>query len=113
MSGPTLPDPPAARGGVRGRVQALVQRFRRLQESADRHRSARSAPICAPCASPAPRNPAVHMPRAESLFFRSVPDGRDHAAVAADQRARLLDAMTRVVVRKGYARTTVADVVEV
>jgi AcrR family transcriptional regulator len=53
------------------------------------------------------------MARAESLFFRSVPDGRDHAAVTADQRARLLDAMTRVVVRKGYARTTVADVVEV
>jgi AcrR family transcriptional regulator len=53
------------------------------------------------------------MPRPESLFFRSVPDGRDHAAVMADQRARLLDAMTRVVVRKGYARTTVADVVEV
>jgi AcrR family transcriptional regulator len=31
---------------------------------------------------------------------------------AADQRARLLDAMARVVVRKGYANTTVADVVE-
>src|SRR3954451_5288435 len=48
-----------------------------------------------------------------SLFFRSVPEGRGPAAVAANQRARLLDAMTRVVVRKGYARTTVADVVEV
>jgi AcrR family transcriptional regulator len=42
-----------------------------------------------------------------------VPEGRGPAAVAANQRARLLDAMTRVVVRKGYARTTVADVVEV
>lgn len=48
----------------------------------------------------------------ESLFFRGVRQGSDAEAVAANQRARLLDAMARVVVRKGYARTTVADVVE-
>src|SRR4051812_4425661 len=53
------------------------------------------------------------MARPDSLFLRDVPAGDGPAAGAADQRARLLDAITRVVVRKGYARATVADVVEV
>jgi AcrR family transcriptional regulator len=48
----------------------------------------------------------------ERLFFRSLPVPPGPAAVAADQRARMLEAMTRVVVRKGYVHTTVADVVE-
>ncbi len=52
------------------------------------------------------------MVRTERLFFRSLPAPPGPAAVAADQRARMLDAMTRVVVRKGFAHTTVADVVE-
>lgn len=48
----------------------------------------------------------------ERLFFRSLPLPPGPEAIAADQRARMLDAMARVVVRKGYAHTTVADVVE-
>jgi AcrR family transcriptional regulator len=53
--------------------------------------------------------------RPESLFFRSLEpatgwDG-GRAAVAASQRARLLDAITRAVAAKGYAAVTVADVV--
>jgi AcrR family transcriptional regulator len=53
--------------------------------------------------------------RPESLFFRSLEpatgwDG-GRAAVAASQRARLLDAITRAVAEKGYGAVTVADVV--
>jgi AcrR family transcriptional regulator len=50
--------------------------------------------------------------QADSLYFHLRPGVSGPAAVAADQRARLLDAMARAVVRKGYERTTVADVVE-
>jgi len=53
--------------------------------------------------------------RPESLFFRSLepPSGWDggRAAVSASQRARMLEAITRAVAEKGYAKTTVADVV--
>jgi AcrR family transcriptional regulator len=54
--------------------------------------------------------------RADSLFFRALEpesgwdDGRE--AVYANQRARMLDAMSRAVASKGYARVSVADVVE-
>src|SRR3954453_20508067 len=54
--------------------------------------------------------------RADSLFCRALEpeggwhDGRD--AVWANQRARMLDAMSRAVATKGYARVSVADVVE-
>ena len=55
--------------------------------------------------------------RADSLFFRALEpqrgwgdEGRD--AVYASQRARMLDAMSRAVAGKGYARVSVADVVE-
>src|SRR2546426_8505515 len=52
----------------------------------------------------------------DSLFFRSLKpaegwDGR-RAAVWANQRARMLDAMARAVAAKGYARVSVADVVQ-
>jgi AcrR family transcriptional regulator len=51
----------------------------------------------------------------DSLFFRwlerSNRDLDERAGVAASQRARLLDGMVRAVAAKGYARTTVADVV--
>src|SRR4029079_7555857 len=53
------------------------------------------------------------MRRNDSLFSRNLPVGNGPATIAAGQRARMLDAITRVVVRKGYAHTTVADVVEV
>jgi len=46
------------------------------------------------------------MPRSNSLFFRSLEPG-----VAASQRARMLDAVSRAVARKGYAKVTVADIV--
>jgi AcrR family transcriptional regulator len=46
------------------------------------------------------------MPRSDSLFFRSL-----EPEVSASQRARMLDAVSRSVARKGYARVTVADVV--
>ena len=44
------------------------------------------------------------MKPAQSLFFRAV-------GPEASQRARILDGMVRAVAAKGYARTTVADVV--
>jgi AcrR family transcriptional regulator len=56
---------------------------------------------------PRPRNP-------DSLFFRHLDrTGRTgpRAAASASQRARMLDAMTRAVASKGYAKVTVADVV--
>lgn len=57
----------------------------------------------------------VGAPPAESVFLRAlVPDGDLDSAritVAASQRARMLDAVTRAVVDKGYARMTVADIV--
>ena len=46
------------------------------------------------------------MARKESLFFHGLDD-----SMAASQRARMLDAVTRAVADKGYARTTVGDVV--
>jgi AcrR family transcriptional regulator len=58
------------------------------------------------------RGTGSYMVRSDRLFFRSLPMPPGPEAVAADQRARMLDAMTRVVVRKGFAHTTVADVVE-
>jgi AcrR family transcriptional regulator len=58
---------------------------------------------------------AVDAVRAESVFFRSQePAGGWHGgreAMAASQRARMLDGVTRAVAEKGYARVTVADVV--
>jgi AcrR family transcriptional regulator len=52
-----------------------------------------------------------------SLFFRALePDDGwlgDRQATAASQRARMLDAITRAVADKGYARVTVGDVVSV
>jgi AcrR family transcriptional regulator len=56
---------------------------------------------------PRPRNP-------HSLFFRHLDrtgQAGPRAAASASQRARLLDAMTRAVAGKGYAKVTVADVV--
>ena len=54
-------------------------------------------------------------PRSDSIFFRSLepPGGWDagRAAVAASQRARMLDAVVRAVAERGYANVTVADVV--
>jgi AcrR family transcriptional regulator len=44
----------------------------------------------------------------QSLFFRSL---EPSPAIAASQRARMLDAITRAVAEKGYAGMTVADVV--
>ena len=53
----------------------------------------------------------------DSLFFRSLePDDGWHGqkeAVPASQRARMLDAITRAVASKGYARVTVGDVVSI
>jgi AcrR family transcriptional regulator len=58
---------------------------------------------------------AVATPRTDSLFFRRLepPAGWDSGreAVAASQRARMLDAVVRAVAERGYARVTVADVV--
>ncbi len=55
------------------------------------------------------------MPRTNSLFFRALEpdDGRrgQKQATTASQRARMLDAITRAVADKGYARVTVGDVV--
>jgi AcrR family transcriptional regulator len=55
-----------------------------------------------------PRNP-------DSLFFRHLDltggGAGPRAAASASQRARLLEAMTRAVATKGYAKVTVADVV--
>src|SRR4051812_49284835 len=52
----------------------------------------------------------------DSLFFRVLepPDGWENGreGVHANQRARMLDAMTRCVASKGYARVSVADVVQ-
>ena len=54
--------------------------------------------------------------RRDSLFFRALepPGGWDSGreGVHASQRARMLDAMARCVASKGYARVSVADVVE-
>ena len=55
------------------------------------------------------------MARPDSLFFRALePDegwGGQREATSASQRARMLDAVTRAVADKGYARVTVGDVV--
>jgi AcrR family transcriptional regulator len=60
-------------------------------------------------------SPTVATPRSDSLFFRTLepPDGWDggRAAMAASQRARMLDAVVRAVADRGYARVTVADIV--
>jgi AcrR family transcriptional regulator len=52
----------------------------------------------------------------DSLFFRVLepPGGWEtgREGVQANQRARMLDAMTRCVASKGYARVSVADVVQ-
>ena len=52
---------------------------------------------------------------AASSAGRQLPRGRHHytrEAVVASQRGRLLDAVAEAVAAKGYARTTVADVVD-
>jgi AcrR family transcriptional regulator len=56
---------------------------------------------------------AVVPPSSRSLVARhpSVEPELDRAPAADGQRARLLEAMTQVVATKGYAATTVADVV--
>ena len=55
------------------------------------------------------------MARTDSLFFRALePDDGwlgQKEATTASQRARMLDAVTRSVASKGYARVTVGDVV--
>jgi AcrR family transcriptional regulator len=55
------------------------------------------------------------MARSDSLFFRALePDDGwigQKEATSASQRARMLDAVTRAVADKGYARVTVGDVV--
>jgi AcrR family transcriptional regulator len=55
------------------------------------------------------------MARTDSLFFRALePDEGwlgQKEATSASQRARMLDAVTRAVAHKGYARVTVGDVV--
>jgi AcrR family transcriptional regulator len=55
------------------------------------------------------------MTRTDSIFFRVLEpeDGRlgQKDTTAASQRARMLDAITRAVADKGYARVTVGDVV--
>ena len=55
------------------------------------------------------------MARSDSLFFRALePDEGwigQKEATSASQRARMLDAVTRAVADKGYARVTVGDVV--
>jgi AcrR family transcriptional regulator len=51
-----------------------------------------------------PSSPAARLPSGRH--------GLPREAVAASQRGRLLDAMAQVVAEKGYAATTVADVVE-
>ena len=55
------------------------------------------------------------MARTDSLFFRALePDegwNGQKEATTASQRARMLDAVTRAVAEKGYARVTVGDVV--
>ena len=55
------------------------------------------------------------MTRTDSLFFRALePDEGwlgQKEATGASQRARMLDAITRAVADKGYARVTVGDVV--
>ena len=67
----------------------------------------------APGAYPGEAMPAP--PRGDSIFFRSLePAGgwdAGRAAVAASQRARMLDAVVRAVAERGYASVTVADVV--
>ena len=55
------------------------------------------------------------MTRTDSLFFRVLePDEGwlgQKEATGASQRARMLDAISRAVAEKGYARVTVGDVV--
>lgn len=54
-------------------------------------------------------------PSSQTSPAARLPSGRHgltREAVAASQRGRLLDAMAQVVAEKGYAATTVADVVE-
>jgi AcrR family transcriptional regulator len=48
-----------------------------------------------------------------SLYFRGLPEGweDDRALIVQTQRERMLDAMTRAVAAKGYAKVTVSDVV--
>ena len=55
---------------------------------------------------------ASHFPPASSSRLPSGRHGLPREAVVASQRARLIDAMAQVVAEKGYAATTVADVVE-
>ena len=59
--------------------------------------------------------PSNRMARTDSLFFRALePDEGwvgQKEATSASQRARMLDAVTRAVAEKGYARVTVGDVV--
>jgi AcrR family transcriptional regulator len=55
------------------------------------------------------------MTRTDSLFFRALEPAEgwigQKEATTASQRARMLDAITRAVAHKGYARVTVGDVV--
>jgi len=55
-------------------------------------------------ATSGPSSPAARLPSGRH--------GLPREAVAASQRGRLLDAMAQIVAEKGYAATTVADVVE-
>lgn len=59
----------------------------------------------------APRTPRPRDPG--SLYFRALPEGweEDRTMLAQSQRERMLDAMSRAVSAKGYAKVTVADVV--
>ena len=60
----------------------------------------------------APSTSGAGSEAARSARLPSGRHGLTRAAVAASQRSRLLDAMAQVVAEKGYAATTVADVVE-
>ncbi|HEV3362842.1 MAG TPA: TetR/AcrR family transcriptional regulator [Acidimicrobiia bacterium] len=56
--------------------------------------------------------PTSHYPPAPPTRLPSGRHGLSRHEVVASQRARLIDAMAHVVAEKGYAATTVADVVE-
>jgi AcrR family transcriptional regulator len=56
--------------------------------------------------------PTDHLPPTAQSRLPSGRHGLPREAVAASQRGRLIEAMAQVVSEKGYAATTVADVVE-
>src|SRR3954470_1905995 len=62
--------------------------------------------------APAPMTASAAVPRArnhDSVFFAGL--DLDAALAAETQRARMLEATARAVASKGYAKTTVADIV--